>query len=153
MQKLIVLAASRLLPGRSPKKITRRFAVATLLVLAVAVAALLAGPSVLAKPAYGHISTYSVKLAPTGIEPDAAGVAKVSLAFFLPGPIASGTVTCKGLTPNANYVVRIIGGTSVASVPFTTDARGAGTITYGVGSSFVPTFLVYGGPSGQLVLD
>ena len=33
MKKLIVLAASRLLPGRSPKKITRRFALTALLCL------------------------------------------------------------------------------------------------------------------------
>ena len=81
MRKLIVLAASRVFPGRSPMKITRRFAVGTLLVLAVAVAALLAGASALAGHTYGQRSTYSVKLAPTGIEPEASGVAKVTLSL------------------------------------------------------------------------
>jgi len=161
MKKLTVLAASRLFPGRSPMKITRRFAVATLLVIAVAIASLLAGASALAGHGYGQTSTYCVKLAPTGIERDASGVAKVTLSLYLPVSGARGTVTCNGLAPNANYVVLINGVyyNGVRTLPwtykvsFTTDARGAGGITYSVQcASFGPTFGVNGGPSGQLVL-
>ena len=136
-------------------KITRRFAVASLLVIAVAVAALLAGASALAGHTYGQRSTYSVKLAPTGIEPEASGVAKVTLSLYLPTSAAWGTVSCKGLTPNANYVVLINTGVSypVPVSSFTTDARGAGGTKYSVQcGSFGPTFGVSGGPSGQLVL-
>ena len=161
MKKLIVLTASRLLPGRSPMKFTRRFALATLFVIPVAVAALLAGASALAGHTYGQRSTYSVKLAPTGIEPEASGVAKVTLALYNPVSSARGTVTCKGLTPNAKYVVWITGASyngtywvpSTYGFSFTTDARGASGITYGVQcGSLGPTFGVEGGPSGQLVL-
>jgi hypothetical protein len=162
MKKLIVLAASRLLPGRSPMKITRRFAVTALLVSAVAVAALLAGASALAgHGGYGQTSTYRFKLPPTGIEPDASGVVKMALSLYNPVSGARGTVTCTGLTPNANYVVLInaVYYNGVQGFPwtyrfsFTTDARGAGGIAYSVQcSSFGPTFGVTGGPSGQLVL-
>jgi hypothetical protein len=142
-------------PGGRPIKTRRRFALATLLVFAVAVAALLAGASALAGHRYGQRSTYGVKLVPTGIEPDASGAAKVTLALYLPTSGAWGTFNCKGLTPNANYVVWINTGYygGGGARPFTTDARGAGGIKYSVQcGSWGPTFGVIGGPSGQLVL-
>lgn len=132
-----------------------------LAVLFVIAAALLAATSAFAGHGYGQKSTYSVKLAPTGVEPAASGVAKVTLSVYLPVSSAHGTVTCKGLTPNANYVV-LIKGLGFNGIEYvgrtygfylTTDGQGAGGITYSVQCwSLGPMFGAYGGPSGQLVL-
>ncbi len=55
-----------------------------LAIVFVIVVTLLAGASALAGHGYGQKSTYSVTLASTGIEPDASGVAKVTLSLYLP---------------------------------------------------------------------
>jgi hypothetical protein len=96
MKKLIVLAASRLFPGRSPMKITRRFAVATLLVIAVAI--VLGAPA----PASAGQSTHT--LYPTANSPSPNATGTVTL-YQDPGQglWIEVHVSVSNLAPNASY--------------------------------------------------
>ena len=76
MKKLIVLAASRVFPGRSPMKTTRRFALATLLVVAVAV--VLGAPAPASAGQRSSYLTY-VKLYPTADSPSRNATGTVTL--------------------------------------------------------------------------
>ena len=123
MKKLIVLAASRLLPGRSPMKITRRFALATFLVIAVAVVLGMTAPAS-AAPKWWMKHTY----VNVGDEPHAAGWWGINWFSSANNYLE---VRCRGLTPGARYIVAGAGG-------FTADHRGqggfvTGNYTYGGG--------------------
>ncbi len=101
MKKLLVLTASRLFPGRSPMKITRRFAVASLLVIAVAVVLGTPAPASAAKRAR---VTY-VKLYPAADSPFPRATGTVTLypagaPYFLPYGVG---VSVSRLAPNALY--------------------------------------------------
>ena len=74
MKKLILLAASRLFSGRSPMKITRRFAVASLLVIAVAIVLGVPAPA-----SAGKVKTPQVKLYPTADGPNRHATGTVTL--------------------------------------------------------------------------
>ncbi len=154
MKKLIVIAASRLFPGRSPMKITRRFAVASLLVLAVAI--VLGAPAL----ASAGANRTSVKLYPAAHSPFPHATGKVTLYDQEPGRLYYDGVgvSVSKLAPNASYYmpVTVYGGTTdgVYDVRIQTDARGNG----GGGFSGVPfyyilpqSFQVYDA-SGTLVL-
>ncbi len=131
MKKLI--AASRLFPGRSPMKITRRFAVASLLVIAVAI--------VLGAPAPASAQKHQqAKLYPAadGPFPHASGTVTVYPVDFLWSPCRI-SVSVSKLAPNASYYmpVKLVGyfdywgfwhEGEVSNVPIQTDARGSGKI-------------------------
>jgi hypothetical protein len=162
MKQLIVLAASRLFPGRSPMKITRRFALATLLVLAVAV---VLGAPVPASAGAGKL------FPPTdGPFPNASGQYQMSWsAVYPPGPVYSLTsVSVSKLAPNTSYYIPlyfarwsvdehgypVFVGWVLRNCYFQTDAHGAyksgtskegsGAILYGV--------QVFDSSTGTLVL-
>ncbi len=139
MKKLIVLAASRLLPGRSPMKITRRFAVASLLVVAVAVVLGTPAPASAAKRK--HL-TY-VKLYPAADTPfrHATGMGTAMPAIEGWAVYQWVSVSVSRLAPNASYYMPVTvsdtwSGTGTLwfiNVPIQTDARGNGE-----GGYFIP---------------
>jgi hypothetical protein len=114
-------------------------------------------------------STGTVQLSPVAAdEPDASGVAKVTLVGRMYPLRASGAVACKGLMPNAEYVVMInallftnVGWGNYGYVPYTyhatytTDARGSiGWISYSVPCGPIgPAFGVCNAATGELVLE
>jgi hypothetical protein len=104
MKKLIVLTASRLLPGRSPMKITRRFAVASLLVIAVAV--VLGSP---APASAGRRSSVTyVKLHPTADSPNRHATGTVALYPARTPPVVDAVaVSVSKLAPNASYYMPV----------------------------------------------
>jgi hypothetical protein len=162
MKNLIVLAASRLLPGRSPMKTTRRFAVATLLVLAVAV--VLGAP---APASAGKVKGTQITLYPTADSPSRNATGTVTLLYPLgSGPIiyfGAVSVSVSKLAPNASYYMPVTVystggwsyGTYVANVPIQTDARGNGGGRFSIpgyyGYIWNASFQVYDS-SGTLVL-
>lgn len=127
MKKLIVLAASRLFPGRSPMKILRRFAVASLLVLAVAVVLGTPAPASAGKSRGTQVTLYPTADSPS---PKATG----TLTLYQDGGIyyVMVGVSVSRLAPNASYYMPVTvldprrGWTSVWNVPIQTDARGKG---------------------------
>jgi len=110
-------------------------------------------------------NTYSYRLSPVAAdEPDACGAVKVTWVFQKPVSSAFGTVTCKGLMPNAVYVLAIDGlrlnewGNGYEpytyQAPFTTDARGSFGTSYSVPCGPAgPSFEVYNAATGELVLE
>ncbi len=130
MKTLIVLAASRLLPGRSPMKVTRRLAVATLLVIAVAV--VLGAPAPASAQKHGQVKLYPAADSPF---PHASGTVT---AYPVDGTWATCmiSVSVSKLAPNASYYmpVKLVGywdywgwhEGAVSNVPIQTDARGNG---------------------------
>ncbi len=119
MKKLIVLVASRLFPGRSPMKITRRFAVATLLVVAVAV--VLGAPAPASAGRWtGPNNMVQVKLYPPtdGPFPNASGQLSVSIDSSGASGWLRGVAVSK-LAPNTSYNMWPYG------ISFRTDAHGA----------------------------
>ena len=162
MKKLIVLTASRLLRGRSPMKITRRFAVASLLVLAVAI--VLGAPAPASAGQRSSYLTY-VKLYPAADSPFRHATGTLTLHHPSQG---SGlffdrvSVSVSRLAPNASYYMPVTVystggwsyGTYVVNVPIQTDARGnggGGFNTSGYGYIMTQSFQVYDS-SGTLVL-
>ena len=143
MKKLIVLAASRLFPWRSPMKITRRFAVASLLVIAVAV--VLGAPA----PASGGPTNLKtqVKLYPAAGSPFPNARGTVTLYLYQQGPYSMGfSVSVSKLAPNASY--------HMSGVMIQTDAHGSGGAMYWPypnGLIWSQSFQVYDS-SGTLVL-
>ena len=132
MKKLIVLVASRLLPGRSPMKITRRFAVASLLVVAVAVVLGAPAPASAGKTT----TTTQYKLSPVtdSPSPHATGtVTEYRREFWVAWPYGV-SVSVSRLAPNASYYMPVtmhsyINGewyVGVFNVHIQTDARGKG---------------------------
>ena len=161
MKKLIVLAASRLFPGRSPMNTTRRFALATLLVLAVAV--------VLGAPAPASAFPQKkqgsqVKLYPAADSPSPNATGTLTLVSR-PGRMfyAAIHVSVSKLAPNASYYMPVTvvyntwsgTGEEVFNVPIQTDARGNGGGGQGFNSGYIrpqfQSFQVYDA-SGTLVL-
>ncbi len=139
MKKLI--AASRLLPGRGPMKITRRFAVATLLVLAVAV--VLGAPAPASAIPRDGPMTVHCKLypAPDSPFPHATGTVTGYLpSRYVPNYTAV-VVSVSKLAPNASYYMPVTVGyydywgwhEYIDNVPIQTDARGNGE-----GGYFIP---------------
>ncbi len=157
MKKLIVLAASRLFHGRSPMKITRRFALATLLVLQVAV--VLGAP---APASAGAHKTTQVKLYPTADSPgrnatDTVTGYKWSRSDAAYYPVG---VSLSRLAPNAAYYMPVTvyntrwGTEEVVNVLIQIDARGNGEGGFGRSDYYyfiIPTGQVYDA-SGTLVL-
>jgi len=128
----------------------------------VVVAALFTATRAVAGQGYGKPTTYNWRLSPMAAdEPDASGVAHVLL--YQAGALsrASGPVTCKGLVPNAAYVV-LIDGVRLDYGPapwtydyyFTTDTRGSGGINFQVPCAlYGPRFRVYNAVTNELVLQ
>ena len=109
MKKLIVLAASRLFPGRSPMKITRRFALAVLLVVAVAV--VLGAP---APASAGKVKGTQVTLYPPADSPSPNATGTVTLYPvdsrwpIYPGGYSERVfVSVSKLAPNASYYMPV----------------------------------------------
>jgi Subtilase family len=103
MKTLIVLAASRLFPGRSPMKFTRRFDVATLLVIAVAVVLGTPAPASAAKAKGQQLALYP---ATDGPSPTATG------KVILYGDSSSMTcdsvgVSVSRMAPNASFYMPV----------------------------------------------
>jgi hypothetical protein len=127
MKKLILLAASRLLPGRSPMKLTRRFAVATLLVIAVAI--VLGAP---VPASAGKVKGTQVTLYPTADSPSRHASGTVILNQYGGIYYVAVGVSVSKLAPNASYYMPVTvldpwwGTTWVENVPIQTDARGKG---------------------------
>ena len=127
MKQLIVLAASRLFPGRSPMKTTRRFAVATLLVIAVAVVLGAPGPASASQRTYNTLTLYPAADSPS---PKATGTA--TLYESTPPLYAAVSVSVSKLARNASYYMPVTardpywGTTRVWNVPIQTDASGKG---------------------------
>ena len=155
MKKLIVLTASRLFPGRSPMKITRRFAVATLLVIAVAI--VLGAPA----PAFANGHKAQVKLYPAagGPFPNASGQVSLSMDLYsFSGALNS--VAVSKLAPNTSYFmplyIQVWNGTYWQFEPylisFQTDAHGAYKSGCGRIVSTLYGFEVYDSATGTLVL-
>ncbi len=136
-------------------KIARRFALASLLVIAVAV--VLGAPA----PASGASATYKLYPAADSPFPNASG--KVTLAAdhgdFLPTAIG---VSVSKLAPNASYYVPVTvrvhqnyGGWQdvVYNLPIQTDAHGSGRIAVDFGNSSYALYASYVyDSSGTLVL-
>ena len=131
MKKLIVLAASRLFPGRSPMKITRRFALASLLVIAVAI--VLGAPALASAGKRTYDTTLTLYPAADSPSPKASGT--VTLVQD-PGQIfydyAAVHVSVSKLARNASYYMPVTvldpwwGTTGVYNVRIQTDASGKG---------------------------
>ena len=125
MKKLIVLAASRLFPGRSPMKITRRFAVASLLVIALAI--VLGAPAPASAGKYHTPDhTQTVKLYPVADSPspNANGVVTLYLLNGWANVYYDGVgVSVSKLAPNAWYSLSV---PTVGYFGIQTDARGKG---------------------------
>jgi hypothetical protein len=157
MKKRIVLAASRLFPERSPMKITRRFAVASLLVIAVAV--------VLGAPAPASAGKYKgtqATLYPAADSTSPRAIGKLTLLDPVGSPLTyyrGLTVSVTKLAPNAAYympvtvVNRWTGWTSGVNVWIQTDAHGKGERGWGDTDYLITShsFQVYDA-SGTLVL-
>ena len=112
------------IPGRSLKKITRRFAVASLFALAVAVVLGTTAPASAAPKWYMKGTFVNV-----GDEPHAAGWWGINWFSSANNYLE---VRCRGLTPGARYIVAGAGGSG-----FTADHRGQG--------GFVTRNYAYGG--------
>ncbi len=162
MKKLIVLAASRLVPGISPMKSTRRFAVATLLVIAVAI--VLGAPAPASAIPRDGPMTVHCKLypAPDSPFPHATGTVTGYLpSRYVPNYNAV-DVSVSKLAPNASYYMPVTVHSyynwgwhdDIYNVPIQTDARGNGAGGWAVGGrddSILPSGDVYDA-SGTLVL-
>jgi hypothetical protein len=159
MKRLIALAASRLLAGRSPIKTTRRFAVASLLVIALAV--VLGAP---APASAGKVlgTQFTLKLYPTADSPSPKATGTLTLHSSTPPVYDMVIVSVSKLAPNASYYMPVVyryrdywGGwhDQVYNVPIPTDARGNGQDGFGrSGWLILPyEFQVYDS-SGTLVL-
>jgi len=143
-------------------KITRRFAVATLLVVVVAI--VLGAP---APASAGKVKGTQVTLYPTADSPSRNATGTVTLAY----PLGSGpllyfravSVSVSRLAPNASYYMPVTvvyntwsgTGEEVFNVPIQTDARGNGGGGQGFNSGYIrpqfQSFQVYDA-SGTLVL-
>ena len=133
MKKLIVLAASRVLPGRSPMKITRRFAVATLLVIAVAI--VLGAPAPASAGKVKGTQGTQVTLYPTADSPSPRATGTVTLLDPVGSPLTyyrGLSVSVSKLAPNASYYLPVTvydtrsGWSSFLNFWIQTDARGKG---------------------------
>lgn len=162
MKKLIVSAASRLLPGTNPMKLTRGIAVASLLIIAVA--------AVLGAPAPASAGT--VKLYPPADGPFPSASGQVQLYYnsiYPPGPVYYlNSISVSRLAPNTSYYMplyyaqwsrdehgyTVFVGWALYNYSFQTDTHGAyksgtskggyGAVLYGVS--------VYDSSTGTLVL-
>lgn len=130
MEQLIVLAASRLFPGRSPMKITRRFAVATLLVIAVAVVGGAPAPASAGKVKGTQVILYSAADSPS---PNGTGTVTLLSPVGSPLTYYRGlSVSVSKLAPNASYYMPVTvydtrsGWSSFLNFWIQTDARGKG---------------------------
>jgi hypothetical protein len=104
MQKLIVLTASRLFPGRSPMKITRHFAVASLLVIAVAI--VLGAPAPASAGKKGD--QFYAKLYPTADSLSRHATGTVTLYYGPPYYIYDAvSVSVSKRAPNASYYMPV----------------------------------------------
>ena len=131
MKKLIVLAASRLFGGKSPMKITRRFAVATLFVIAVAIFLGVPAPASAINPRRTQVERVKLYPAADSPLPHATGTLTASWSVGGFGYDAVG-VSVSRLAPNASYYMPVTvvdpwrGTIGVWNVPIQTDARGNG---------------------------
>jgi hypothetical protein len=123
MKKLIVLAASRLFPGRDPIKITRRFAVAT--VLAIAVAVVLGAPAPASAGQNTIDSTKQLKLHPPADSPSLKAIGTVTVYYYR-GVCEGVSVSVSKLAPNASYYMPVTSNYGIIYIPIQTDARGNG---------------------------
>ena len=134
-------------------KITRRFALATLLVLAVAV--------VLGAPAPASAASATFKLYPAADSPFPHATGMVNLSPEV-GFLSSFSVSVSKLAPNASYYTPVTVRSHdyywgyydyVYNVPIQTDARGNGKGGFGRSDSLITSYLfqVYDA-SGTLVL-
>jgi hypothetical protein len=126
MKKLIVLAPSRLFPGRSPMKITRRFALATFLVIAVAVVIVAPAPAPASAGWNNHTKTATVKLHPAADSPSPHALGMVTL-YYDRGLCYMVSVSVSQLAPNAPYYM--VG--ADVYVPIHIDASGKGESWFG----------------------
>jgi hypothetical protein len=165
MKELIVLASSRLFPGRSPMKMTRRFAVASLLVLALAV--VLGAP---APASAGKVKGWQVTLYPAVGSPflNASGQASLSPDYGVYSLLNSFSVS--RLAPNTSYHIPLYlkvwhvdehgypywsGEWRLVRCGFQTDARGAcksGNVPGALGWVLSGQVQVYDSSTGTLVL-
>jgi hypothetical protein len=137
MKKLIVLAASRLFPGRSPMKSTRGFALASLLVFAVAF--VLGAPAPASAGAAGsvHAKLYPAADSPS---PNASGTATLS-GYDNRGFYTVVSVSVSKLEPNASYYMGLVSATGSVGIGIQTDARGkGGNVWSSYGSFFMIGF-------------
>ncbi len=150
-------------PGRSPIKITRRFAVATLLVVAVAV--------VLGTPAPASAGAAKLYPPPDGPLPNASGQYQATWdksGIYPPGPASYlNSVSVSKLAPNTSYYIPlyytewsvdehgwpIFVGWVLGNWYFQTDARGAYKSGMSKGGGAIPYGVqVYDASTGTLVL-
>jgi hypothetical protein len=129
MKKLIVLAASRLFPGSSPMKITRRFAAASLLVIAVAIVLGAPAPASAGRKTYDGLTLYPAVDSPF---PQATGTVTLYHDSGLYYSVFAVSVSVSKLARNASYYMPVTvldpwwGTTWVENIPIQTDARGKG---------------------------
>ena len=150
-------------PGRSPMKITRRFAVASLLVLAVAIVLRAPAPASAGK-VLG--TQFTLKLYPTADSPSRNTTGSVTLWPIGYGPACAAVgVTVSRLAQNASYYMPVawryrdywgVWHDQVYNVPIQTDAHGKGEGGLGFGYNsgryiMASSFRVYDA-SGTLVL-
>ena len=141
--------------GKSPMKITRRFALIALLVLAMAVVLGASSPA-----SAGAQKPTQVKLHPTADSPNrhATGTVTLSEPVTMWEMYRSVEVSVSKLAPNASYYMPVTLFDSfgfpagVLNIPIQTDARGKGQRGFGQsGYYIIPSFQVYDA-SGTLVL-
>jgi hypothetical protein len=145
MKELIVLTASRLFAGRSPMKITRRFAVATLLVIAMAI--VLGAPAPASAGKGTLTSTFKLYPAADSPSPHATGTVTGYKSSRWDASYYAVGVSVSRLAPNASYYMAVTvywygpwwegtpTGSYVVDVPIQTDARGNGEGGFSCGSN------------------
>ncbi len=108
MKELIVLAASRRFGRRSPMKITRRFAVASLLVFAVAVVLGAPAPASAGKVKGTQARGTQVTLYPAADSPSPNATGTVALYPGSAAPVIDAVVvSVSKLAPNASYYMPV----------------------------------------------
>ncbi len=162
MKNLIMLAASRLFSGRSPMKITRRFAVASVLAIAVTM--------VLGTTAPASAGTAKLYPPTAGPFPNATGQVQLSYnSIYPPGPVYYlNSVSVSKLAPNTSYYIPlyfarwsvdehgypVFVGWALYNFSFQTDARGAckSGMSKGGSAAILYGVKVYDSSTGTLVL-